>query len=80
MSKASNENMGRPVLNKYGVCDAQWKLWTNRQRSMFNRMWHEMRPSRQYSFLPLNAKAYSRDDWDTVRYYMSSCAADLMPK
>lgn len=73
----THANMGRPVLNKNKVPDHIWSVWSNHQRSIFNRMYHEMRPSRQFLFLPVNVRPLSREDWNEYRRNVAVCAANV---
>lgn len=71
------ENMGRRTQNKNDVPDHIWDNWSNRQKSVFNKMYHEMRPTRQFLFLPASVRPLSREEWNTYRRNVSISAADV---
>jgi len=73
-----NSNMGRPVTNKHKVPHKQWNKWSNRARSMFNRMYHSMRPSMQFAFLYPDALPAPRKHWETTRWNAAWEAASLV--
>jgi hypothetical protein len=70
-----NPNMGRPVTNRYAVPKAQWNKWSNAARRMFNRMYHAMRPTRQFVFIHPAAFPTTKEHWDTTRWNVAWEAA-----
>lgn len=73
----SRENMGRPVKNTNNAPEHLWESWSNHQRSIYNKMYHEMRPSRQFLFLPASVRPLSQAEWNTYRRNVAISAADI---
>ena len=73
----TNPNMGRAARNKNNVPDHVWSGWTNRQRGIFNKMYHEMRPSRQFLYLPASVRPLLVEEWNTYRRNVAISAADV---
>jgi hypothetical protein len=74
-----NLRMGRPVTNKHKVPKAQWNEWSNHARSVFNRMYHAMRPTMQFAFIHPKAPPCPRIQWETTRWnaaWEAACIAD----
>lgn len=70
------KQMGRPVTNKYKVAPSLWKHWTPAERRMFNRMFHELRPSQQNIFNP--GYPLTRANWNALRFEVAMTAAELV--
>jgi len=70
---------GRPVSNKYKVPLKQWRQWSNHGRAVFNRMYHSLRPSRQFVFLHPAQVVSPKKFWQTTRWnvaWEAACAAE----
>lgn len=75
--KKSN-NMGRPVINKYGVAKKQWSKWSNAAKRMFNCMYHELRPRMQWVYTHPDTPPLSKAQWETTRWNVAWTAANAV--
>jgi hypothetical protein len=72
-------NIGRPVSNKNKVPAKVWRQWSNQARRVFNRVYDEMRPSRQSLFqhsrvIPLPVKYWNTTRWNAA--FIAAVAVD----
>lgn len=59
-------DIGRPVINKYGVKTNVWVKWSNERKSIYNTIMYELRPNMQGAFVPMYARLQKRSDWETI--------------
>lgn len=60
-----NPNIGRPVHNRYKVPVAEWREWTNFQRSVFNRTFAALKY--QPDFVPAPWDLMYDHRWNEMR-------------
>lgn len=70
------KQVGRPVTNKHKVPRKMWVRWSRLAQKVFNQVYHEMRPRRQWVFLHPQAKPTSAALWQTTRWNAACTAAD----
>lgn len=76
----ASKNMGRPVLNKFGVPKKQWNKWSNTAKRVFNYMYQELRPRCQWVFLHPKTAPLPREQWETTRWNVAWIAANGVDK
>lgn len=70
--------MGRPVRNRYEVPKRQWGRWSNLARSVFNKVYSDMRPSTQLLYTHPDAAPMPLRHWETLRWNAAYIAADAV--
>ncbi len=72
-----NQRLGRAVHNRFKVPLKQWNKWTNHAKNVFNKLYHEMRPSNQWAFSHPKMLPMPKEYWDVLRWNAAFTAAHI---